>query len=535
MSRRSLAWLCVIVAAATTEDVFEMSCGAVCEHKEPHGLSMMQMKSDRLQAMDTMQMENLETGLVTAYGPTLNFFEQEGIDTEEEQQEEEEEKEQRDQDKIEEEQHDQEEDESWSSGSASWKAARAIEGGDHLWDLPNACDHKVLRSSAPLTVLFALSGIWKRVHKRTRPGKPLEIHVLGASYPFEGRSDWSLLAAHRPAEIPGIRVSLILGTPFQSDNVPPLSGQPNELLQTRAGINPAAGKWSNREGELICDGDGKWGTAEMDRNWSKGELCRNHGNGLEVVCIESMYQDVRAELHRPDLAVMFSPGFPQLVRRSWDEALIGLLNDQVPTVISDVVSLPSWGKELKVSEFGSESVLPGDRWDPSAGIGEDWLTWSCLKHYGAFKVTARRGPFPILHKENGAVLAKNGVVQIYEGFEPNKQPIQPVSPNYKKSWKEEFDKIDWQSISDPDCFLQELKSVFSMPTSRPFDNALREFYKGRLRREAHKRYDSFSTSQRSKLVEVGLLKGSEPHGKRRHWGLQEWIFILQTLGCRWMD
>merc|ERR1719262_665460 len=74
----------------------------------------------------------------------------------------------------------------WSAGRASWQAA-----WDHeLWDQPNACDPTVLQSSAPLTVLFGLSSIWERIRQRREAGglteKPLEVHVLGASYPFEG-------------------------------------------------------------------------------------------------------------------------------------------------------------------------------------------------------------------------------------------------------------------------------------------------------------------------------------------------------------
>jgi hypothetical protein len=82
-----------------------------------------------------------------------------------------------------------------------------------------------MHSSAPLTLLFGLSTFWEEIKNyRAVSGaasnKPLEIHVPGSAYPFEGRSDWSLLASHKPADIPAVRIVLVLGTPWHEDNVP---------------------------------------------------------------------------------------------------------------------------------------------------------------------------------------------------------------------------------------------------------------------------------------------------------------------------
>jgi len=410
---------------------------------------------------------------------------------------------------------------SWTSGKDSWKAARSPE----LWDNPNACDPTALRSSASLTVLFGLSSIWDRIQRRRQEeglvGKPLEVHVLGASYPFEGRSDWSFLAERRPADVPAVRVRLILGTPFQSDNVPPLA-----LLSRRNKISPNGGKWSKKQEEIVCEGKGHYGTADLDKQWSKEEVCRDHGNGLEIICVEKFYQDVRDELPKPDLAVMFSPGFPQLGRRSWDLVLIGLLNDKVPTMISDVIVTNSWGHKLKLSK--SDSVLPGGKWNPSAGIGEEWDTWFTMKKYGAHKIKARRGPFPILHREDDEVFAKNAVVQIYQGYKPGAQSTQPPSKADIAKYNKLFQTVNWKGI---DHCPHNLAHMFAFPTSRPFDRALRGMYISSLRDYAHQKQSSLSAEQRDQLEMYGLLGSKTKAGKRKRWGLKGWVTVLSTLGC----
>lgn len=419
----------------------------------------------------------------------------------------------------------------WSDGFASWNAAR-----DHdLWDKPNACDRSVLQGSAPLTVLFTISQIWDTVReqrtKYNRASDPFEVHVLGAAYPFEGRSDWSLLAARRPADVPSVRVSLILGTPFQSDNVPPLNGQPNSFLGLQSEIIPAAGKWSDRREEVVCKGNGKWGTAALDEGWSKEDLCRDHGNGLDIVCIEKFYQDVREELPKPDLAVMFSPGFPQLRRRSWDPVLIELLNDGIPFMVSDVVTTSTWGNELRLSGHSGKPILPGDEWKiGSASIGEEWQTSMLMQHYGANLVDARRGPFPILHREYG-VLAKNAVVQIYQGYGPDRQPTNLPSVEEVNKHKEIINSINWQNISDEGCSLRELKKMFASPTSQAFDDAMKSMYLSQFKEIARSEAKRLSTQQRQMLQEYGLLAGSDSGGEPKRWDLKVWAFLLQTFGC----
>jgi len=301
--------------------------------------------------------------------------------------------------------------------------------------------------------------------------------------------------------------------------------------------DPASGKWSDKKEEVICKGEGKWGTQEMDQNWSKDDLCRDHGNGLEVVCIEKYYQDVRENLTSPDLAVMFSPGFPQLARRTWDTVLIGLLNTKVPLMISDVITVPSWGYKLTLPQYGYKTpVPPGGRWYPnaSAHFGEDWQTWLAMKKYGAQKIKARRGPFPILHRENGEVLAKNAVVQIYEGYRPKRQPTKQLSDSDIRMYAEKFESINWKQIGSKACPASVLKKAFAFPTSRAFDNALRDMYIDDFVRRAHKHRNSFNQEQIAKFEKYGVLKSGKPDGQKRklkHWDLNTWAFLYGTLGC----
>jgi len=426
---------------------------------------------------------------------------------------------------------------SWEVGKASWLDARDSD----LWDKPNACDPTVLTQSAPLTVLYGLSSIWEKVKQRRETeglkDKPLEVHVIGAAYPFEGRSDWSVLAERRPASVPRVRVSLVLGTPFQSDNVPPLANQPNSLLSTDAKVEPVTGKWSTTQEELICKGGGKWGTDDLDKEWSKESLCRDHGNGLEVVCIEQFYQDVSADLPKPDLAMMFSPGFPQMGRRSWDATLIGLLNDEVPMMISDVTIMPSWGHKLHVEAFGSKPVLPGGRWNPSAGLGEDWQTWMLMTKYGAKRLKARRGPFPILHKEDGRILAKNAVVHIYQGYKTGRKPTLALSAKDIQKYEKTFNEVQWNQIEDEECeWTRDLmKKHLKFPTSRAFDNALRRMYAQGFQDRAKAHEDSYTAEQRSMLEAYGVLKGESTPRKSRRWDLKAWVYILENVGCEGID
>jgi hypothetical protein len=306
--------------------------------------------------------------------------------------------------------------------------------------------------------------------------------------------------------------------------------------------DPDAGKWSDKKQSIICEGEGDYGTEELNNNWSKNDLCRDHGNGLEVVCLEKYYQDVREDLPKPDLAVMFSPGFPQFQRRSWDTVLIGLLNSRIPIVVSDVVTLGSWGYKLHLPRVSDKPIAPGSRWKSRARIGENWQTWMTMQKYKAAKITARRNPFPILHKEDGGILAKNAVIQIYEGYKPNAKPTQQLSLQRIRKFQEQFKRVNWTDVGHKGCKgiddpggaigVTELRHGYKYPTSRAFDDAVRDLYKDGIREQVHHFQTSELTDgERAALREYGLLRNDRNKYRRVHWGLDDWVSIARILGC----
>jgi len=427
----------------------------------------------------------------------------------------------------------------WEHGSAAWKAARDVVEGQrsNLWDQSNACDRDVLHTSAPLTVLFSLTAFWQEVKARRAnigsTSRPLEIHVVGASYPFEGRSDWPLLSKSRPPNVPGIRVSLVLGTPFQSDNVPPMADSlENSMLQSkrkRHRKHPKGGTWSVEENQILCKGKGEWGTRELDRKWSKAQLCRKHGNGLEVFCLEEYYQDAKEKLGRPDLVVLFSPGFPQLERRSWDAELRWMLNDNVPILVSDVVTQPSWGRT--VSQSG-RLVPHGERWDVGRdgtdGSDEPEMTLSTMRIYGARTLGSFRGPFPILHFEDDEMLAKNAVVQMFRGYKPGQQPVSPPSAEDIAADEPFLESADWKALG----VWKGLENSLHTPVSAEYDTACREHYApwiGGMVKE--KDIASLASAERAQCEELAICgKAGEQDGRQqpsRRWTAKDWILIFK--------
>jgi len=432
----------------------------------------------------------------------------------------------------------------WERGPAAWKTARAAVSGKQtkLWYEPNACDHAVLRASAPLTVLFSVTTFWREIQERRaaigNTGKPLEVHVIGASYPFEGRSDWSLLSRSRPPEVPSVRVVLVLGTPFQSDNVPPMSDDfQTSLLQRQIHRKqPNAGYWNSERMQIACQGRGEWGTHALDDGWSKSQLCRDHGNGLKVLCLERLYADVRHELPRPDVAMLFSPGFPQLERRTWDAELRGLLQEGVPTFVSDAVMEPNWGR----------LVFRHGRWVPHGGhwdMGRNWkhnepaMTLMTMRKYGARSFGALRAPFPILHHEEGDVIAKNAVVQLFIGYDANHKPAMSPSIAEVASDAVSLEDVDWEELG----INSDLERSLSTPVSEAYDWACQAWYFPGVTKIVRKQgCSSFAPSARKKLLDLGLchVKLSRPgqHYKTNiRWTSKDWVFLVKELGQDLLD
>jgi len=418
----------------------------------------------------------------------------------------------------------------WERGSAAWKDARAHVEGNRtgLWYKPNACDIDVLRSSGPLTVLFSIGSFWQEISARRKTvgstNKPLEVHVIGASYPFEGRADWSLLSQWRPPHVRGVRVVLILGTPLQSDNVPPL-GAFNMLQQ------PNAGRWNGVD-QIVCDGEGAAGIRTLDQGLSKAELCRDHGNGLEVLCFEEYYSGAREKLPRPDLAVMFSPGFPQLERRTWDAELRWMLQDAVPILVSDVhISKSDWGRIVHQS---GRSVPHGAKWD--VVDGEPRMTLSTMQNYGARTLGAFRGPAPIIHLEHEVSrFAKNGIVQLFLGYEPGQPSIPPPSPEDTAADKLFLEKADWSGLH----IWHGLERSLKTPASQPYERACQEMYAPAIRGLVDIRgCPSFTHVTRARLMELGLCDAAERtnlQSTSSPWTSKDWVFIIDVLGGKVLD
>jgi len=466
----------------------------------------------------------------------------------------------------------------WSRGEASWKEAmNAHEVDNDLWTQPNYCDARVLRSSAPLTVLFGLSTFWPEVKKhRARLGagsdKPLEIHVPGSAYPFEGRSDWSLLASRKPADIPAVRVVLVLGTPWHQDNVPQMTAskdydenagpeltaaakeakemqQGNEEMEegdeemeeeedsflqlaSRKVRKPEVGTIREGGNAIQCKGQ----AAKDASSFKKSELCRNHGNGLEVVCVEKYYQDASADLPKPDLVVMYSPGFPQLGRRSWDQVLRPLLDSQVPIMVNDVMN----SQEVKLAHqddiydtTGKFLPVPGGKWKvttPLIESGEGGLTLGCMKAYEAREVGGWRSPFPIyLGKRGGATTAKSFIVQLFQGRVANAKPWEVPSTSAMQTLKSYVESVDWlRAVGDAE-FAGEVKLSFLFPVSTAYEKGMWMLYRDPVK----KRLDSLIGQGRAKkswdpmLQTLGLMDNFK--SRQTPWTVTEWVWIMINL------
>jgi len=415
----------------------------------------------------------------------------------------------------------------WAQGKESWQLVR--DSDQQLWEEENSCDVRALRGSAPLTVLFGLSTFWRHVQKQRQEtgstAKPLEIHVLGAAYPFEGRSDWSLLATRRPAGVPAVRVVLVLGTPWHADNVPEPEKNRGEASLLQLASHPVAGRWSDKKEELVCKNDAE--LEELDTAWKKADFCRDHGNGLEVVCIEKYYQDASAQLPKPDVAVMFSPGFPQLARRSWDQVLRGLLDDNVVVMVGDLVN-----RRAPIAEVFSHGK-PGGPWTVEERSDEDGMTLIGMNAYGARRLGTRRSPFPILIKHGDTAIAKNSVLQVFRGRVARSTDQSLPSASTLAEDAKFVRSVDWKKLfkheRDEDI-AKEYRDSLLVPTSAAYEKAMRIYYTPELRSRAQDKSASLTHEQRERLTRLGLLGNADiaPENRKR-WGPRTWVFVTRTL------
>lgn len=431
----------------------------------------------------------------------------------------------------------------WARGAASWQLNSSF-GEEKLWTQPNYCDTRVLHSSAPLTVLFGVSTFWDEIkHRRASlvetgnlaTDKPLEVHVLGAAYPFEGRSDWSLLASRRPADVPGVRVVLVLGTPWHMDNVPTMTKakefdeQRSFLFQVAAKVRkPETGKFKG--GAIKCANDGS--LAGEDESFRKADLCRDHGNGLEVVCVEKYYQDVQADLPKPDVVAMFSPGFPQIARRSWDQVLRSLLATEVPIMVCDLLYSESVDKVF-VNGKDKSITAPGKKWSVKPSRMEDGMTLRTMRAYGARKLGSYRNPFPILIKKHSDdVTAKNAVLQVFRGRLSTAKPFKFPSEKAIERRKKKIAALDLQHLMDDESSAEEIKTSMLIPTSKAYDKAMWQLYRKQIREWVE---DRMSKRSKGKPLEESWISTVEELGltgkqrRRKPWKLNDWIFVLSKL------
>lgn len=365
---------------------------------------------------------------------------------------------------------------------------------------------------------------------------PLTIHVVGAAYPFEGRSDWGLLASHRPKSISGVRVVLVLGTPWQVDNVAFMDNEeadPFAFLQTGQIRNqrrhPSKATWDDKNDRLMCNNSEM---LELDREFRKEDYCRDHGDGLEVVCVEKYYQEVYDDLPSPDAVVMFSPGFPQLGRRSWDAPLRRLLDDNVLLMVADLLkSDTSWGEMFQSS--GHEATMPGHAWPVQRRSMEDGMTLIALDAYGTRRLGSWRNPFPLRVKQRHRKVAKNAVLQAFRGRRDGHSSLDEMP----SAALVEDDAVlvrgaDWTEIFEGEVEIgREFRDSMLTPVSFAYERAMRELYEGDLRKLVLERgLASFSPKQRATIERMGLAGvAGRKRRDRPRWSAREWLFCLTEL------
>jgi hypothetical protein len=219
---------------------------------------------------------------------------------------------------------------------------------------------------------------------------------------------------------------------------------------------PNAGTYSLEDHKIKCESNTN--LLSLDKSFRKEDFCKDHGNGIEVVCLEKFYQDVMSTLPTADAVVMFSPGFPQLGRRTWDPVLRKLLDQGTVLMVGDQMNRKSWDWK--------EKVKPGGRWKVHRSSEEDGMTWIGLDAYGARRLGAWRSPFPLLIDEGKSrKVAKNAVLQIFSGRRAGvKRETMPSKRrnDANRALVENFDFKRAFGADDAD-FAQELKEALLQP------------------------------------------------------------------------
>jgi len=329
----------------------------------------------------------------------------------------------------------------------------------------------------PTTLIYLMSEYEKAILKplriqKERNDSTLNIHLIGATYLFEGLSDWNLLAEWMPKYIRTVRIDLILGSPFQEDgpskdeqghrivmDVPDdMQGQVDSrlnvsLLQTRS---LPRRKMSKKK--KVHD--------KMDEQELRKKSCGSHllgTKGVRVVvkCHEKLYQDVWDIIPKPNLAMMINPGFPLPNRRAFDGVLRHLLKKKIPTA----VSAQQYVDGGKAHEVWSNGRTPGVKLVPKKDFADEvYQTFETLQMYEA-QVVATSSPFPYVYTDGGDVLIKNNVLEFFVGRKPGATRI--------KMLRRMHEGQPLRHEHADHAIVAELANSLRTPVSRPYARAMK--------------------------------------------------------------
>jgi len=279
----------------------------------------------------------------------------------------------------------------------------------HIWSSKNYNNLYAMRSCVPMALLYVL----EKYPDVTRVTSDLRIHVIGAAFAFEGRSDWkmfrNLLRQARP-EVKRLHVLMDLATPWLADNSVAVKSKHADT------DNP----------------DDKFNSMRQAQ-WHTRDVCfEDVEDGLFVHCVYGLYQDVVVATHKhepPDLAFMSNPGLGQPQRRTFDPALRYLFSRNVTIVISTTQGIDAANG---LGHIGSSLDL-------AASDGETLHAASVMNAYGAALIQTSVSPFPMnvgsVGGENDEITLKDSVLSVYKGYQQGRTPCEPEPlPQHELNW-----------------------------------------------------------------------------------------------------
>jgi len=364
-------------------------------------------------------------------------------------------------------------------------------------------------STVPTTLVYLLSEYDQSILKPLRneiqkEGNDgiLNIHMIGATYMFEGLSDWKILAEWVPSYIRTIRIDLILGSPFQEDG-PSKDEQGRRIkmdvsdamqgqVNVPMGVNVSFLNLGSHRRRKIRK------KAKVEAEDLRRKSCGSHHFGttgvvVEVKCHEKLYQDVWDSIPQPNLAVMVNPGFPLPNRRSFDGVLQRLLENSIPTAVSAQQDF-SGDHAKREAHHAMQSLLKGTLvsaqleidgeqareahhaalWTNGRTAGvklhlkkdfddEAYQIFKTLQLYEA-QVVATPSPFPYVYQDNQDVFLKNKVLAFFVGRKPDATPMKMLPPMREG-------RPSYQEQADP-LLVAELSTALRTPVSRPYAQAM---------------------------------------------------------------